>query len=100
MKRHPHSIGSFRGVFRRKRDWLLAKIGDRVVGGPLFGFFFAATPRGRKSSLANLGANLEALAVIRTLLVEQELRRRHSVLALGELLQQRFIVATRFARGG
>src|SRR3972149_2329340 len=82
------SSGRVLRIVRWKFRRVAAQVADRVVGGPLFGFLFAAAPGGRESRLADLGCHLEALAVVGALLVEPVIRRRRAVLALGELLQQ------------
>ena len=63
-------------------------------------FFFVAAPGGLVAGLADLCRHFEALAVVGPFFVEQLVGRGRAVLTLGELLQQRLIVAPQFASGG
>ena len=48
--------------------------------------------------LGHFGGDFEALAVVGAFFVEQLVDRRRAVLALGKLLELRFLVAAEFAR--
>ena len=59
-----------------------------------------SAPRPADSAVADLRGDLEALAVVGALLVEQLIGGRGAVFALGQLLQHRLVVAARLAPGG
>ena len=68
--------------------------------GALLGFLLVASPGRLIAAAADLGRDLEALAVVGALFVEQLIGRRGAVFALGHLLQQRLVVAAQFAGRG
>ena len=73
----------------REGDRFAFQLAQRVTGGPLLGFLFVAAPGGLVAMGADLSRDLEALAVVRPLFIEQLIRRRGVVLALNGVLQQR-----------
>src|SRR5262249_2480320 len=76
------------------RNVLARDLGQGVHGGFLLSLFFVAPPGGRKNGiLIDEGSDLETLAVIRTLFVQQQVLRSLIEFALGNLLQVRLEIA-------
>src|SRR5882672_1551752 len=88
---HPSSFIVFLVGF--VRDWLAVDFGQSIHGGLLLGFLFVAAPRGRIVMPADDRRDLEALAVIGALFVQELVKGGGAKLALRDLLQQRFEVA-------
>ena len=65
----------------------VADVGESVEGGLELGFLLGPSPGGREAMLADLRRDLEALVVVRPLLVEDEVARGAAVLALGDGLE-------------
>src|SRR4051794_5155096 len=81
------------------RDLLAADGGQGVHRGLLLGFLLVRAPRRRVVLPGNLGRHLEALVVVRPLLVEDAVLRRVPALPLGHLLQDRLEVPVPVAGG-
>ena len=72
---------------RARRDRLRRDLGQGVHGRPLLGLLLGAAPGAGVGVAADHRGDLEALAVVGALLVEQDVLRRRVELALGDLLQ-------------
>ena len=91
-----------RGTDRGLIGWwrFAGELAQCIASGALFGLFFVSPPGRLVSSVADLCGNFKALAMVRPFFIEQLISRRDAVFALGQLLQDRFVVVTRFpARG-
>ena len=88
-----------RRSIRGEGDVVAADLAQGVAGGHCSASFLIAAPGGLIPVAADLGRNLEALAVVGPFFVEQLIGGGAAELALGELLQLRFVVAAVFARG-
>jgi hypothetical protein len=84
----------------REWDVFAVDFAEGVLGGVLFGFFFVATPGGLVALGADLSGDFEALAVIGAFFVEQRVGGGGAEIALGQLLQERFVIAAEFAGDG
>src|SRR5947207_15530188 len=89
---HPSSFIVFLVGFVRNR--LAVDFGQSVHGGLLFGFLFVAAPGGWIVMPADDRRDLEALAVVGSLFVQELVKGGGAKLALRDLLQQRFEVAS------
>src|SRR5947209_1184892 len=76
------------------RNWLAVDFGQSVHCGLLLGFLFVAAPGGRIVMPADDRRDLEALAVVGSLFVQELVKRGGAELALRDLLEQRFEVAS------
>src|SRR5690349_18560549 len=76
----------------------MLQLGKRVAGSSLLGFLFVSPPSRLIALAGHLSDDFEALAMIRTLFIEQMIRRRAAEFALGELLQERLVVSAELAR--
>jgi hypothetical protein len=77
-----------------------AELAEGVSGGALLGFLLVASPGGLIAIGADLRGDLEALAVVGPFFIEQLIGGRGAVLALGELLQERLVIAAGLSFGG
>src|SRR5205823_2438071 len=82
----------FRTSVAGERDFLAVDLGQGVHGGLLLGLLLVPPPGGGIALPANERGDLEAFAVVGTLLVEEVVLRRGAELALGHLLQQRLVI--------
>ena len=85
---------------RRIRRRLAVDLAQGVPRCPLLGFLLVAAPGGLEAVVTHLGGDLEALAVIGTLFVQQLVGRRGAMLPLGKLLQHRLVVVANLTSGG
>ena len=69
------------------------RLGQGIHRGLELGFFLVAAPRRHVMMLPDLGRDLEALVVVRPLLVQHEVARRVAELLLRDLLKHRLEVA-------
>ena len=90
---------SVRALSRKGRGCFVVQLAQGVAGGPLFGFFLIASPGRLVTGRADLCGDLEALAVVGAFFVQKMVAGRGAVFPLGQLLQQRFVVAAQLAAG-